>query len=644
MIKYYLFISIFFQSMFGWAASSPVDSLIGKTDEEKMSVYNLMCVEFTKNSNDSVYLIGDLILQLDLPNDQQIVHYYVFTYYYEMRNVSIEQATETLEEGLSLRSKYPNANFDRLILGKVQLLKDKFQFYEAANILKEVMLPLERKFKKGPFQDEDLEKYSLCLNIMSSIYSTTQNYDRALKFDLKADSLALNNPLHLVLIKLNIADNYKQLGQMKMALKYSLEAMEIARKDYHSMYSWTCAKVAEAYNQVNELSNAVQYIDLAKDPNRDTNTFAGYPSDEIGLIEGSIRLRQGLYDEAIKACLPVYISASEKRNFSDIDKSCGCISQGYEMKGDLSKSLKFAQFQIQARDSIQEQFKEIQHRSLEASELITQNSFQLKLEQKEQELIVQKQQEKLESNKSKVFILFLVLSLLVLLLIGLLLYLRIRRRRELENEQSLKEKEVLLQEIHHRVKNNFQLMLSIVNLEVYELEDPKQITTLREIQNRITAMSIVHQLVYSESDFSSVSMQDYFHQLISQLSSHFFNKREMLNYQIDANSLSCTLEQTITVGLLSNELLVNSFKFGRSADDTCTVHVTMVQKEDLFELKIKDGRVETFVKVEKSMPLELELVNILTEQLDGTLALDDSNGREVTVTFPVQKKRALKEL
>lgn len=628
----------------GWAQKNLKDSLTGKTDIEKMNVYGKLCTKYSANFNDSIYQIGDLILDLDLPNDQQVVYYYTLMFHHENLKNNPDKALELLEKGLSLRPDFPNANFDRLILGKVQSLQDNFQFYEAVTLLNEILLPLEERIKNNTLQDNDLEKYSLCLNTMSGIYSVSQDYDRALKYDLKADSLELKNVIHLILIKLNISENYKQIGNLDLALSYAKEAMQIAQKEQTSMYSWTCAKTADVYNQMNEIDSAVMYINIARDPTLDTNTYAEYPSNEIRVIEGAIRLRQGLYDKAIDACYYVYLSASENNDFSDIEKSCKCLSEAYKNKGEISKSLRFAEFQIRAKDSIQAHFKEIQQCSFEASEVIAQNAFNLELAQKSQEILMQKQQEKLDSNRSKMFLLLLILILLLMLLVALLLYLKARRKREFENEKSLKEKEVLLQEVHHRVKNNFQIIISIINLQTYELEDQKQISSLRQIQNRISAMSIVHQLVYDESDFSSVSMAEYFNQLVPQLGLYYFENQDMLDYQVDANSVNCTLEQAIPVGLLSNEILTNCFKFGRSADGQCKIHISMEQKENQLELRIKDEGSGIIVTEDAKGEIGFEIVSVLTDQLDGKTSVSESDGREIIVSFPVQKKRQLREL
>ena len=214
----------------------------------------------------------------------------------------------------------------------------------------------------------------------------------------------------------------------------------------------------------------------------------------------------------------------------------------------------------------------------------------------------------------------------------------ITERKEIDNQirEALKEKEILLQEVHHRVKNNLQVISSMLNLQRRFVDDPKMLDVLEESQNRISTMSFIHESLYQNSDFSSIGFADYLERLTQNLI-HSYSKisaRVELISQLD--DIHINLKQAIPCGLIVNELVSNCLKYAFKGRETGKVFLRVEKKGEELEIEVADNGVglpEEF-DIETNDSLGVYLVQALNDQLDGVLVVDnkqsdktlDSNG------------------
>lgn len=205
----------------------------------------------------------------------------------------------------------------------------------------------------------------------------------------------------------------------------------------------------------------------------------------------------------------------------------------------------------------------------------------------------------------------------------------------IEIEESLKEKEVLLKEIHHRVKNNLQVISSILNLQSSFVTDENTLGILQESRNRIRSMAIIHENLYRTEDFSSIKFDNYLKNLTANLiASYSVNRRIELDTNLEEVDL--VLDQAIPCGLLTNELITNSLKYAWGEDERQgVIFIRLSQKDTTITLEIGDdgkGLPDEFEKMQ-SDTLGLQLVSTLAEQLDATLEVNSEKGTHYTVTF-----------
>lgn len=209
---------------------------------------------------------------------------------------------------------------------------------------------------------------------------------------------------------------------------------------------------------------------------------------------------------------------------------------------------------------------------------------------------------------------------------------------------SLREKEVLLKEIHHRVKNNLQVISSLLNLQSEKIKQPDLLETFMESQNRIRAMSWVHEKLYQSKDLSQIDFTEYVHSFINHMNNSYNLNPKNVKMHMDADVQShfFKIDTAIPCSLILNELLSNCYKyaFPKNRKGNIYLHFGLEKgkkNEGNFILQVADDGVgiSTEIDIKNTSSLGLQLVDLLTEQIEGTLDLDRKNGTKFTIRFPV---------
>lgn len=216
------------------------------------------------------------------------------------------------------------------------------------------------------------------------------------------------------------------------------------------------------------------------------------------------------------------------------------------------------------------------------------------------------------------------------------------KKAEEKIQQSLKEKEILLQEVHHRVKNNLQIILSILNLQHAQITDKKTLDLVRDIRSRIKAMSFIHELLYQTDDFSSINFSEYITNITSNLI-YSYTQNQTIDLKLDVGTIFLDLDSAIPCGLIINEIVTNALKYAFTDQKNGEVNVSLTQKNEFIQLTIADnGRgLPDNIDYRNTESLGMQLVVTLVQQLGGEIVLDNSNGAKYTITFKMINKTEL---
>ena len=209
-------------------------------------------------------------------------------------------------------------------------------------------------------------------------------------------------------------------------------------------------------------------------------------------------------------------------------------------------------------------------------------------------------------------------------------------RKEIDRRilDALKEKEVLLQEVHHRVKNNLQVISSILNLQSGYVTDTGTLEILKESQNRIKSMSYIHETLYQTADFGSIEFSDYINSISRNLI-HSYTTEAPVQLITDLDRICLSIDQAIPCGLIINELVSNALKYAFKNIEKPSLLVRIKELGEGITLEVKDngiGLPENF-GFEKSNSLGVQLVYSLVEQLDGNITISSEKGTDIIITF-----------
>jgi PAS domain S-box-containing protein len=208
-------------------------------------------------------------------------------------------------------------------------------------------------------------------------------------------------------------------------------------------------------------------------------------------------------------------------------------------------------------------------------------------------------------------------------------------------EDSLKEKETLLKEIHHRVKNNLQIISSFLHLQSFYVKDESVKEIFSDIENRIRAMALIHEKLHQPKDLIKINVQEYIEDLVYKLRNSYGAKAAVINIEMNIENIFLTMDISSNLGLIINELVSNSIKHAYEAGQSGTIYVSLTACDDEgFELIIRDdGKgISKQINFKETESLGLQLFNAFVDQIDGTVELNVNKGTEFKIKFPGKKK------
>ena len=211
-----------------------------------------------------------------------------------------------------------------------------------------------------------------------------------------------------------------------------------------------------------------------------------------------------------------------------------------------------------------------------------------------------------------------------------------RKDAEEKLKNSLLEKEVLLREIHHRVKNNLQIISSLLNLQSRHVEDEPALDMFQESRNRVRSMALVHEKLYRSNDLAEVDFCEYIQSLGRHLFMSYGIKSTKIDLHVDVEDVFLDINTSIPCGLIINELVSNSLKHAFSGKARGNIYVEMrPENNGKFKILIRDDGVglPKDLDVTKTESLGLQLVTMLVEQLQGTLSIKNKNGTSFEIVF-----------
>ncbi len=219
--------------------------------------------------------------------------------------------------------------------------------------------------------------------------------------------------------------------------------------------------------------------------------------------------------------------------------------------------------------------------------------------------------------------------------------LSVRKSMEAALRDSVQEKDLLLRELHHRVKNNLQVITSLLDLQSREIKDPKALEKFQDSQDRIRSMALIHEQLFGAQDLGLVDLRTYLGLLIANLEQSHVDPPGRITVSAVIDELRLDLDRALACGLIVNELVTNAIKHAFPRSESGTIVVTCTKQGANFVLEVRDdGQGLRAANFANSETLGQSLVRDLASQLRGTVRVGSGTGAEFVLTFPYDKSNA----
>ena len=199
---------------------------------------------------------------------------------------------------------------------------------------------------------------------------------------------------------------------------------------------------------------------------------------------------------------------------------------------------------------------------------------------------------------------------------------------------SLNEKDILLRELHHRVKNNLQIILSLINLQSNGIKNKEDLEIFRESQSRVKSLAIIHEKLYRSADFANINFEEYIESLVNYLLSYY--SADSIEVIIDVKKdIILNMDTAVPCGLIINELVTNAIKHAFNESKSGQINITLKSDNGCFTLIVSDNGegIPPEVDLDNPQKLGLQLVKSLTDQLEGKIEYNGSKNTEFKIQF-----------
>jgi len=398
--------------------------------------------------------------------------------------------------------------------------------------------------------------------------------------------------------------------------------------------------MAGCYSALKQHGLAEAHAILADSMQKKTESFIGpFRRSEVTVVYANIYFDQGQYAKS-KVYLEKYL-ADPTRTSAFLQTTIGVYDLLIQIDSIFNDPVARAEHFSKYTQLLASNFEGTKLRQAEEFRVLYET------EEKESQITLLYQQAKLERASTKQATLVknvTIGGIIAALIIAGLLFRQNRLKQKSNNmitqknellQHFLTEKEWLLKEIHHRVKNNLQIVMSLLNSQSAYIDNDAALTAIHDSQHRVYAMSLIHQKLYNSDNVSSIDMSVYIRELVSYLRDSF-NTGQRIRFEFMIDPIVLDVSQAIPLGLILNEAITNSIKYAFPGEREGTIQISLSSTlTNHCLLAIIDNGIGMPVTIAKNKPgsLGMSLIAGLSQDLDGNFSIENNNGTEIRVSF-----------
>lgn len=520
----------------------------------------------------------------------------------------------------------------------------KIKFFSAYGDYARVKFEIN-KAKRFKFFFNVKKQDKLYLDLYSAVYeSLGQDYDVLIKKASKILNESSKSDKYLLLqCHLVLCNCYNEKGEFGKAFAHIEAAKKLAGK-MSAAYRFQVANSAgQVYFFSNHIGKALQEFRFAKklaqfNHWKFAEQYANASLGEIYLYTNQLDLAKSYFDTVLKN-----EKATELR---DLFQVYGCLEHYYELKKNQDSSYYFSIKRNEVDDLLE---------NLRSENLVFELEKDFQTESNQYLL----EEERSKNQQLRLILILILMSIVVIISIS---YLFIRQKSDsnrvlqLQKEEiddknkeisnSLAMKESLLKEIHHRVKNNLQVVSSILNLQSRNVHDPEALRILEEGKERIRAIALIHNQLHLNNDSAYVEMGNYLNKLISQMGESFSSYNKHIEVKVNVEKINLAIDYAVPVGLIMCELLSNSYKHAFSDQTEGVIEIELKnnpEKSLNYELLVKDNGVGYSGEIEflEQSSTGVEIISAFIQQLDASYSYTNGEkGFGLFIQFGIDERHS----
>ena len=465
---------------------------------------------------------------------------------------------------------------------------------------------------------------------LSNLYWKFSDFEKGLDLGLKSieyfEERKLND-MDYDFVLYVVGNNLLNLQRYQEALSYFKRAIEIGEQyGFYNNLSDSYISLVDLYTELNQYEEA----DAA---GREAIKYANLIDNDFLLMRsylamGRLNLFQGKYNEAIVLLnLSLEVATPEFGDKFYLSKVHYRLGKAYGGSHNYKDAI--------ASFGIYDSLKKLVFYD-NSKQRMTLLEYEFDLESKESTIMGMEQIIKKQNSTQSLIV--IISGLLLILLMVLYVTYQNNKKKNIQLEHQNEEKEFLLKEIHHRVKNNLGIVSSLLDLQADKIKDPKIIAAIEESRNRVYSMSMIHQKLYQGTNLSTIEMKEY----LIDLSKHIldsYGSEDKVEYIYDLEEMQLDVDSAIPLGLIVNELLTNSFKHAFPEDRKGLVYLTckLLSKSRIL-LEIGDdgiGLLEFDKEDDQGSGFGTQLIELLIQQLDGSIMTMSGEGTKIRMEFDI---------
>lgn len=475
----------------------------------------------------------------------------------------------------------------------------------------------------------DKKAIALAYSDLSNLFWKQSKFEKGLDYGLTSLEIFKErniNDLDYDFTLYVVGNNYNSLKKYRKALEYYDQAIVIGeRYGFYNNLSDVYISLVDLYPNLNEYAKAeeagqqaVKYADLLD------NNFLLMRS---WLSLGKLQNLQGKYKTATASLQKSIAIATDK--FGDnffLAQAYDALGRAYA--GDHNYKDAYAAFaeydkykKMVFTDQADQRF------------ALLQTEFEVAQKQN----TIKLQQTQLKQQRTWQTLITIIAGLLLFILVFLFKTLHSNRKKNKQLEKQNEEKEFLLKEIHHRVKNNLEVVSGLLALQSARIEDPGVVEAMQQSQHRVQSMGIIHQKLYQGKSLATVEMKDYFINLGNYII-NVFGAEKKVQLECKMKELELDVDIAVPIGLIVNELLTNSLKYAFPGSREGKITISLKENNSKLHLQVADNGIG--IQTTNSTGgtgFGTQLIDLLTRQLDGKMTLDINKGTLVSFEFQIHK-------